>query len=294
MPLVSIAIITYNQKEFLKECIDSILIQDYKNIEIVVADDASTDGTQEMLLEFNRLHPNLFVLKLSGSNLGITKNSNIAHFACKGKYIAWMGGDDLMLPTKLSKQVAYMEANPDCTLLYHNLEVFYTDSKSIPHLLNSKKNGREGDIRTLIKYGSFNGACSTMIRRSMAPKHGFDERLPIASDWLYWVESLGNGGDIRYLNEVLGRYRRHSNNVTSQKNYNANLDHLNSCNILLASYPRYVKLILQRYSENLRVLRHIEEKNYSNWLLASIIVGANVKSLIFYFVYVVSLKKIKL
>ena len=293
MPLVSIAIITYNQKEFLKECIESILIQDYKNIEIVVADDGSSDGTQEMLLNYEQEYPNLFVLKLAKVNSGITKNHNVAHFACKGEYIAWIGGDDLMMPGKIIKQVGFMEANPNCTLLYHNLEVFFSDGNQKSYLLNSKNNAKEGDVKTVIKYGSFNGASSTMIRRSKAPKYGFDERVQIASDWMYWVEALGNGGEIRYMDEVLGKYRRHANNATSKQNYNAQIDHLNSCNILLTKYPYLQNLILYRYSENLRVLRHIEAKNYSNWLLSSITVGANIKSLICYFIYIFSIKKIK-
>ena len=86
-PLVSIAIITYNQKEFLRECIDSILIQDYSNFEIVVADDCSSDGTQELLKTYKNKHPNKFVLELAKKNLGITQNSNKAHFASKGVFL---------------------------------------------------------------------------------------------------------------------------------------------------------------------------------------------------------------
>ncbi len=100
LPLVSVAVITYNQKEFLRECIESILAQDYPNLEIVIADDASSDGTQDMLRDYDVQFPDKFVLKLAGRNQGITANSNEAHFACTGKYIAWMGGDDLMLPGK--------------------------------------------------------------------------------------------------------------------------------------------------------------------------------------------------
>ncbi|CAH0334858.1 hypothetical protein FVB9288_00466 [Flavobacterium sp. CECT 9288] len=291
-PLVSIAIVTYNQKEYLKECIESILKQDYENKEIIVADDGSTDGTQEMLLKYEQEYPNLFILKLAKNNLGITKNHNVAHYACKGKYISWMGGDDLMMPGKIIKQVGFMEAHPNCTLLYHNLEVFFSDGIQKSYLLNSKRNAKEGDVETLIKYGSFNGGSSTMLRRSKAPQYGFDERLPIASDWMYWVEALGNGGEIRYLDEVLGRYRRHGNNVTSQQNYNAYIDHLNSCNILLTKYPYLQNVILYRYSENLRALRYKEKENYLNWIKVSFCAGFNMKSLVAYILYFVSLKKI--
>ena len=157
-PLVNIAIITYNQKEFLRECIESCLNQDYKNIQIVVADDCSTDGTKEMLLDYEKKYPDKFILCLSESNRGITANSNSAHFACTGKYIAWMGGDDLMLPTKLSKQVAYMEKNPECTICYHDLDVFQSETDETLYLFSEKSKPRQGDVRVAIKYGTFNGA----------------------------------------------------------------------------------------------------------------------------------------
>ncbi len=88
--LVSVAIITYNQKEYLNMCIESVLAQDYENIEIVVADDGSTDGIQEMLKVYKEKYPDKFILVLADKNKGITKNTNLVHFACKGKYIAWM------------------------------------------------------------------------------------------------------------------------------------------------------------------------------------------------------------
>ncbi len=293
-PIVSIAIITYNQKEYLRECIESILEQDYPNIEIVVADDASTDGTQEMLQEYDKKYPNKFILKLSEKNQGITKNSNLAHFACNGKYIAWMGGDDLMLPGKIRKQVEYMENTPKCSICYHDLDVFDSDSdKTLFYFNNEQK--LEGDVRVVIKYGTFNGACSTMVRNSNTPKSGFDVRIPVASDWLYWVETLVNGGTINFINEVLGRYRRHHNNVTKKdsKIFMQNeLDHLNSCNILLGKYPQYQNEILYRYSENIRALRLIKV-NYIDYTIASAKINFNLKAIISLIIYYLTFGKVK-
>lgn len=256
-PLVSIAIITYNQKDFLRECIESCLAQDYPNIEIIVADDCSTDGTQEMLLEYESLYKNKFILRLANENKGITENSNLAHFACNGKYIAWIGGDDLMLPNKISKQVDYMERNLNCTISYHDLDVFQNETGSTLYSFSEKNKPREGDVRTVIKYGVFNGACSTMVRTSKAPKNGYNNLIPVASDWLYWVESLSNGGTIDYLNEVLGRYRRHKNNVTNKSELigQGAIDHLNTCNYILSKYPECFDEATYRYSINIRSLR---------------------------------------
>jgi len=292
LPLVSIAIITYNQKEYLKECIESVLAQDYENIEIVVADDCSTDGTQEMLKEYDKKYPNKFVLKLSNKNQGITKNSNLAHFACSGKYIAWMGGDDLMLPEKIRKQVEYMEKNQECTICYHNLDVFQSDTNETLYYFNEKRK-YEGDVYTSIKYGTFNGACSTMIRTSKAPKNGFNETIPVASDWLYWVETLHNGGTINYIDEVLGRYRRHNNNVTKETSSitQNQIDHLNSCNIILSLYPEYSKAVFYRYSRILFGLKH--KLNYFDIVFKSFCICPNIKSLAAILIYVVTFGKVK-
>lgn len=248
LPLVSVAIITYNQKGYLRECIESVLTQDYSNLEVVVADDGSTDGTQDMLREYAAKYPGMFVLVLSDKNRGITNNSNSAHFACSGKYIAWMGGDDLMLSDKINKQVNFMENNPDCTICYHDLDVFESHTGRRINLFSEKNKPREGGVKVSIRHGVFNGACSSMVRKNKTPEYGYDESIPVASDWLYWVETLMNGGEIRYINEVLGRYRRHDGNVTNIKagiGQNV-LDHLNSCNLIMTKYPKYFKHAIYR------------------------------------------------
>lgn len=292
--LVSIAIITYNQKEFLRECIESCLEQDYKKTEIVVADDGSTDGTQDMLREYQKKYPGKFVLRLSRENQGITKNSNLAHFACSGKYIAWMGGDDLMLPGKISAQVEFMEKNDDCVICYHDLIVFDNKSGKKLHLFSEKNSPRDGDVATLIKYGCFNGACSTMIRRNAAPEGGFDERLYVASDWLYWVECLASGGQVNFINKILGKYRRHDKNVTNKngKLSQGNIDHLNTCNLIIAKYPVFASQAFYAYAMNVRSGRF--QMPYVQALYFSIKVAKDVRALVALTLYFCSFGRFKL
>lgn len=294
LPLVSVSIITYNQKQFLKECIDSILIQNYNNLEIVIADDGSSDGSHQILENYKNDFPGLFILKLSKKNQGITKNSNAAHFACSGKYIFIMGGDDLMLPNKIKKQVEFMENNPECSVCYHNLDVFDNSSKKTLYLINNKSNSYEGYFKDVVSKGVFNGACSTVVRRSKTPIHGYDERIPIVSDWLYTMETLANGGKIMYIDEVLGRYRRHDNNISKNLvKLSSHKDCLNACSILLLNHPELSKKILFRYSEILRGLRIYDDGNYFNYLLASIRVNFNLKSVILLSIYLFSFRTVK-
>lgn len=273
-PLVSVAIITFNQKEFLRHCIDSVLNQDYDNLEIVIADDASTDGTHELLQIYKAKYPAKFLIKISAFNQGITKNSNVAHFSCSGKYIAWMGGDDLMLPGKIAAQVDIMEADDGITICYHDLDVFDSSSDRTLYLFSENNKPREGGCSVLVKYGAFNGACSSMVRRSATPAGGFDERLPIASDWLYWVQSTYGGGKISYTNKILGRYRRHENNVTRADDgprLKSMQDHMLTCSIILSEMPEYFKEIKFRIAELLIVMRlYDNKKKYTKFLGAAL------------------------
>ena len=267
-PLVSIAIVTYNQKGFLRDCIESCLMQDYSNIEIVVADDGSTDGSQDLLLEYEAREPQKFKIILSKENHGITSNHNLAYFACTGEYIAWMGGDDLMFPRKISKQVDYMESHPNCTICYHNLDIFESETNQTLGYFNASEK-YSGDVRVAIQKGTFNGACSTFVRRDKAPLNGFNKSLPVASDWLYWVESLHNGGTIDYIDEVLGRYRRHGMNAshTGRSISQGEIDILSTCQIIMCKYPKYFNEAVNNYSGRLIALRH--RSNYFQCLWCS-------------------------
>lgn len=295
MPLVSVTIVTYNQKEYLKEAIDSTLAQTYENLEIIIADDCSTDGSQALAKEYQNRYPDKFVLKLAEKNMGVTANCNEAHKACTGKYVAWFAGDDLMEPKKIKTQVDYLEKNPDCNVVYHNLRVF--DSATGKHLryYNGKKGYYTGDVKVLIKYGTFNGGCSNMVRRSATPEEGFDMRLPVASDWFFYINHLINGGTIGYINKVLGGYRMHESNVTSASSPFSKqgfMDHLKTCEILLAEHPEFRKEIRYRLSF---IYRGKRSEDYRNDLVKSLRYNPlNFKSAAALVLYHASFNKIKI
>lgn len=282
MPLVSVHIITYNQKLFLRETIESVLMQDYENIEIIIADDCSTDGTVELIEEYISNFPSKIKASFSIENSGITSNSNKGLQICNGKYIAFLGGDDLMLQGKISSQVETLEANPNVVLCYHDLDVFDSSSGARMHLLSSVAKPREGCFKVLLRYGCFIGASSAMIRASNNITY-FDNRTPIASDWLFWIRILQDGGRINYIPKVLGKYRRHDNNVTGKVSVVSNSslqDHFITCAILKSEFPDLVSDILKRESELLRICARYEKYKKNSYLIASLKINLNFKTLL--------------
>lgn len=120
--IVSVCIVTYNQVEFIANCIESVLNQktDF-DFEIIIGDDNSSDGTKKILKEFKQKHPNQINLILNEQNIGAWENFHSVHKSAIGKYVAHLDGDDYFLPGKLQAQVAYMEKNENCTISWHRM-----------------------------------------------------------------------------------------------------------------------------------------------------------------------------
>jgi glycosyltransferase involved in cell wall biosynthesis len=214
-PKVSVLVITYNQKEFIRETIESVLDQSYENIEYVIADDGSTDGTAAIIDEYASKFPGVIKAITNCPNLGITKNSNRGLALCTGEYIALQGGDDVFFTEKVKKQVAWFEQDKNRNLCGHFLHLCDEKSNIIGNYQTQNITGK--GARTWIEKGPLFGATSVMIRSAAVPKHGFDERLPIVSDWKFYIDCLGSDKLFGFVPEFLGLYRKHDNNVTNVK-----------------------------------------------------------------------------
>jgi glycosyltransferase involved in cell wall biosynthesis len=235
-PLVSILIITYNQEEFIVDAINSALNQTYSNFEIVISDDCSTDNTFSILEKFQLKYPDIIKVVRSNLNLGVTVNHNKALINAVGEYICFMGGDDILLPNKVLEQVNFMLRFPDCRISYHNLEVFDSASKKLLYYFNLKNKPRNGNVIISIFFGTFNGACGTMVRRRNDLL--FDDRIKFASDWLFWIESLANGGSILFIDLCLAKYRKHSLSISSSTSVNkAFLERFQTLYLTSIKYP---------------------------------------------------------
>ncbi len=128
-PLVSIVIPVHNGERYIKESIDSCIAQTYSNIEIIVVDDKSTDGTLDILKGYGE---KITVLPVEKQN-GLGNVINIGIRASKGKYIARMDADDIMYPDRILKQVEYLENNPSCVAIGGQIDIINEESEVTSH-----------------------------------------------------------------------------------------------------------------------------------------------------------------
>lgn len=212
-PLVSVVCLCYNQRRWVEEAIESVLRQTYPNIEIILADDASTDGSQEVIEGIKARHPEIKTL-MSAVNRGNCAAFNIAFRETKGEYIVDLAADDLMAPDRIAKQIKKFEA------LDGSYGVVFTDAEYIDsggefirrHYAWLRKKGLlktvpEGDVYRDVLSRYFIAAPTMLVRRVVFERlGGYDESLHY-EDFDFWVRSARH---FRYafLDEPLTLIRR--------------------------------------------------------------------------------------
>jgi glycosyltransferase involved in cell wall biosynthesis len=181
MPKVSVIIPTYNRLPMLKEAINSVLAQNFEDMELIVVDDGSTDGTAE---EMKRYGGRVRLIQHS-ENRGVSAARNRGILQAKSKYIAFLDSDDLWVKGKLKTQAAFLDDNPHYPLCYTD-EIWIRKGKRVnPMLKHAKYSGWifEKCLPLCIISPS-----SAMMRKTLFPKVGlFDEILPVCEDYDFWL-----------------------------------------------------------------------------------------------------------
>jgi glycosyltransferase involved in cell wall biosynthesis len=247
LPKVSVIVPIYNQLPFIRETVDSVLAQDHANLELVLSDDGSTDGTVDILREYAERDARVVVVA-SERNTGIAGAFNRGLDAHSGEYVAWLGGDDVMLEGKLSRQVAVLQSRPDVIGCCHDAEVFDSDTGRgygrFTEVYNGRRGVRDGGVELLLDPAYLMLPSTMMVRSSAVGDLRFDPRIRVSNDWLFDI-ALFRHSRVAGLDDVLARYRRHRRNATSQT-----ADALEDALIVLAlaeaRYPELHRLIRLR------------------------------------------------
>ena len=198
MPKITIIIPCFNQGIYLKEALNSVRLQTFKDFELIVIDDGSTDMLTQNIIDQNESFIDFIISK---QNEGVCKSRNLGAAKASGEYLLFLDSDNVLLPEYLDMTVAMFSFK--IGVVYTDYEVFGLNNRLMTQNTYSKSRLRKFNY-SLIKADAFNST------------KGFDldlERLGL-EDWDMWLQIMSNGWKFAYLPEILFKYRTHKNSRT--------------------------------------------------------------------------------
>jgi glycosyltransferase involved in cell wall biosynthesis len=202
-PLVSVVMPAYNAALYLEEAVRSLQAQTYSNLHIIIVNDGSKDNTAEVADRLAAQDSRVQVIHKA--NAGVSAARNDAFRAVKGDYVCFLDADDVYLPTKIAKQVQFLEQHPGIDLVYcdnHNADQHLT-------MTGTTSNLPPVPLKQAFMYRNWFSPLAPMLRNSLVQKVGFfDAGLHGGEDWDYWLRCL-EYTNFGHIPEPLGIYRHH-------------------------------------------------------------------------------------
>jgi glycosyltransferase involved in cell wall biosynthesis len=229
---ISVVVITYNRKENLERCINSLESQSYdpKKYEIIIVDDGSEDDTSTIIKKISDPRIKLF----RQENHGEAAARNKALEYASGKYISFLDADDLYLPDHLDEAINFFSTHVELDGIYS--DGFYVDSngKRLQTLSSRRRGPFEGYIFEEVVFGSdvFGPPVCVLLRRSLIIENNlrFDENIIIGPDWDF-LTKFSEKGKFGYINKATCLYRVHTTNITLRTGVEKRYSELVKCRI---------------------------------------------------------------
>lgn len=212
MPKVSVLMPAYNAEKYIAEAIESILNQSFTDFEFIIIDDASSDGTCDVIQDYikkdSRIHTEQNI-----KNLWIATNRNKLLSLATGKYIVWQDADDISMDYRIEKQYNFMEAHPEVWICGWGLQ-FFDETGNTSQRLYAQTD--EEVRKTIFRYSPVSLPASIMRKENVQKVEGFDEWLDVAED-LNLSFKLGIYYKFANLSEILIKYRENSQSATFKR-----------------------------------------------------------------------------
>ena len=263
---LSVFVVTYNQEQYLRQCLDSIVMQKVNfDYGVIIGDDCSTDGTGAICDEFaDRVKSQKSRVKSievyhHSKNMGLLKNWEFVMNKCQGEYIALIEGDDYWIDEhKLQRQVDWLDTHPEYTLTFTRAEIQYENGaevgaeKDLPHLEEREYSVEEicRDFRVL--------SSSTVIRNVLQPVHYSDQLL--YADTYTFIE-LCKRGKAYCLGVPTVKYRIHQQNLSYNGDWDFYVHSYNQCKLFNRLYPELRSVYEERLESSLAHLLYDKEKS---------------------------------
>jgi len=222
---LSVCMITFNHARYIKQAIDSILMQNCSfDYEIVIGDDASTDNTRNILQDYRVKYPEKIKLVLHNNNIGMLSNFTETINKCTGKYIAILEGDDYWTdPYKLQNQVDFLDANPDYGLVSSSIECVDENNQKLdnhPYILPEKHRFPDDSFWVLLKK-NYIYTLTVCTRKDFIQKltnRIFGENLSFPYDYWFWL-NISLDSKIKIMDIPTACYRIHNYGISRNQGF---------------------------------------------------------------------------
>lgn len=238
---------TYNREKFIAEAVESVLMQSFQDWELIIIDDASEDGTENIVKKYSDEDKRIKYYK-NQTNLGIVKSRNLALRKSEGRFIAILDSDDVWCEKeKLKLQYDIMDKD-DCVLVGTGVQVVGENGKNIQKYFNPLS---DKQIRHSILSRNPFAHSSIMYNKDMVLKiEGYRQGLLVGEDYDLCLR-LGLEGKMQNLNILGLKYRIHSQNISRRKRLVALKNNLSIIKLYRKVYPNYFRAYIRR---NIRLL----------------------------------------
>lgn len=208
MPKVSIILPTYNGEKFIRESIESIINQTFKDWELIVVNDCSTDNTPMIVNDYSQADKRIIVIN-NAVNQKLPRSLNIGFAQAVGEYLTWTSDDNCYLPDALEKMVAYLEE-------HKNIPMVAADMDTIDEEGNITGKFASYNDRLML-YNDCVGACFLYRHEAKEEVGEYDPDWFLVEDYEYWLRILFKYGTIGHIDDTLYRYRYHGSSLTETR-----------------------------------------------------------------------------
>jgi glycosyltransferase involved in cell wall biosynthesis len=208
-PLVSIVTPSFDQAAYLEDALNSVFAQDYSNIETIVIDGGSTDGSGDIV----KKHAARLAYWVSEPDAGQADAINKGFARAKGKYYAWLNADDRLLPGAISAAVAFLEANPDVGMVYGDADFIDAQGRVV-----GRFNAQQTDYARMLRGFVHIPQQATVWRAALWQP--LDTSLHFAMDYDLWVR-IAKRSRLQYLPKLWAQFRLHADSKTMQNDMRA-------------------------------------------------------------------------
>lgn len=260
-PLVSVIVPTYNRAHFIGEAVQSVLSQTYVNLELIVADDGSTDNTSEIVHSIRDPRIHYVVLPHSGLPAA-PRNRAIAQSS--GEFIAFLDSDDVWCPGKLETCVRYLQSDPTLGLVCSNEYLLNGRSvQSSKTLQPPTSEDRKVKFQDLFLQGNVVSSSTAMVRRKVLLNVGSFAETPMfraVEDYHLWLR-IAAAYPMLYLGEPLGYYRVHDGSIRLDQERSL-LGLLSVLEDIKTRYPNLIKPFENHAKKRINGIRYAILKHY--------------------------------